>query len=133
MIELDYEIGRVDEESGTEHFSDPDDERVLWEGRPFLSLVTHYRLTNERIRITHGLLAKQRIDIELVKIQDMEQTQRLAERMMNLGDITIRSHDPAHPEVVLENITDVQRVHELLRRARLDARKEHNFGYREEM
>ncbi len=134
LVELDSELGRVDKESNTTPFPEEKEvERVLWEGRPFLSLVTHYRITNERIRITHGLLGKQRIDIELLKIQDMEQTQRVTERMMNLGDITIHSHDPMHPVVVLENITDVQRVHEIIRRARLDARKEHNFGYREEM
>ncbi len=133
LFELDYEIERVDKASDVQPFPEEDVERVLWEGRPFLSLTTHYRITNERIRITHGLLAKQRIDIELLKIQDMEQTQRITERMMNLGDITIHSHDPMHPMVVLENISDVQRVHEILRRARLDARKEHNFGYREEM
>ena len=28
-----------------------DEEVVLWEGRPFLSLVTHYRITNQRVRI----------------------------------------------------------------------------------
>ena len=133
LTELDDELGRVDKRSDVRPFDDDDMERVLWEGRPFLSLVTHYRITNERIRITHGLLAKQRIDIELLKIQDMEQTQRVSERVMNLGDIVIHSHDPMHPVVTLENITDVQRVHEILRRARLEARKEHNFGYREEM
>lgn len=133
LFELDYEIDRVDKQSDAQPFPEEEAERVLWEGRPFLSLVTHYRITNERIRITHGLLGKQRIDIELLKIQDMEQTQRVSERMMNLGDITIHSHDPMHPVVTLENISDVQRVHEILRRARLDARKEHNFGYREEM
>jgi hypothetical protein len=133
LSELDYEIERVDKESRIQPFPEDESERVLWEGRPFLSLTTHYRITNERIRITYGLLGKQRVDIELLKIQDMEQTQRVTERLMNLGDITIQSHDPMHPVVVLENISDVQRVHEIIRRARLDARKEHNFGYREEM
>lgn len=133
LFELDSEIDRVEKESNAQPFPEEEVERILWEGRPFLSLVTHYRITNERIRITYGILGKQRIDIELLKIQDMEQTQRISERMLNLGDITVHSHDPMHPVVVLENISDVQRVHEILRRARLDARKEHNFGYREEM
>lgn len=108
-------------------------ERVLWEGRPFLSLVRHYRITTERVRITEGLLGKEREDIELIKIQDIDQSQRMTERALNLGDITIRSHDPSHPVVRLENVRDVQRVHEILRRAMLDARDVKNFSYREEM
>jgi uncharacterized membrane protein YdbT with pleckstrin-like domain len=96
-------------------------------------LTRHYRITTERVRITEGLLGKAREDIELIKIQDIDQAQRMTERMLNLGDITIRSHDPSHPVVTLDNVRDVQRVHEILRRAVLDAREVKNFSYREEM
>lgn len=108
-------------------------ETVLWEGRPFLSVVTHYRITNERVRITRGLLSKRRIDIELLKILNITQTQKVGERMINVGDITLVTHYDDYPTVVLENVSDVQKVHEILRRARLDAREEANFAYREEM
>lgn len=108
-------------------------EKVLWEGRPLLSVVTHYRITNERVRITYGLLGKQRLDIELLKIQEITQTQKLGERILNVGDITLKTHYLEHPTLVLENVSDVQRVHEILRRAMLDAREDANFAYREEM
>jgi hypothetical protein len=108
-------------------------EEILWEGRPFLSLTTHYRITSERLRITYGLLAKQRSDVELVKIQDIDQSQRVTERMINIGDLTIRSNDRTHPVVMLENIFHVQEVHEILRRAVLAARARYNFTFREEM
>ena len=134
LVELDYELGRVDEKAGGTK-PEPDlvqeGERRTVEGRPFLSITKHYRVTNERIRITEGVVGKTRIDIELVKIQDITQSQRVAERMMNLGDITVTSHDPTNPIIVLNNVTDVQRVHEILRRAMLDARNEVNFSYRE--
>lgn len=137
LLEMDEQLTDVKRRSGAISPPDMDDleegERVLWEGRPFLSLVTHYRLTSERIRIEQGLFGKDREDIELIKIQDIDQTQTMGERLLNLGDITIRSHDPSDPLIVLENISDVQRVHELLRRAMLDARKRNNFAYREEM
>ncbi len=110
-----------------------DAEIILWEGRPFLSLTKYYRITTERLRITEGLISKLRHDIELVKIQDLEHTQRVSERMLNLGDIRVTSHDPNHSEIVLENVKDVQTVYEILRNAMRDARKEHNFSYREEM
>ncbi|MEW5985337.1 MAG: PH domain-containing protein [Chloroflexota bacterium] len=109
------------------------EEEVLWQGRPFLSLVTQYVITNERVRIIEGLLGKEREDIELVRIQDIDQKQAFRERLLNLGDIVIRSHDASHPVLELRNITDPQAVHEILRRAILDARQKHRLVYREEM
>lgn len=112
---------------------DDEVEKVLWEGRPYLSLSVHYKITNERVRITEGMLGKDREDIELVRIQDIDMTQGMSERMMNIGDIHIRSHDRSNPEVVLNNVSSPSEVHEILRRAVLKARKKHNVTFREEM
>ncbi len=109
------------------------EEQILWEGRPFLSMVDTYRITSERVRITRGLLGKEREDIELIRIQDIDQTQNLGERALNIGDITIRSADPSKPEVVLRNVTHPVEVHEILRRAMLDARKRFRYSIHEEM
>jgi len=113
--------------------SGAEDETILWEGRPFLSLSERYVITSERVRLISGLLGKERIDLELVRIQDFDQTQTVRERLLNLGDLTIHSHDRSHPVVVLNNIADPQSVHEILRRAVLDARQRHRLTYREEM
>jgi hypothetical protein len=110
-----------------------DEEEILWQGRPFLSLVTEYIITNERVRVFEGLVGKDREDIELIRIQDMDQTQTVKERLLNLGDIHLRSHDPSDPEIVLRNVKDPQTVHEILRRAVLDSRKKYGLYYREEM
>lgn len=112
---------------------DDNKEDILWEGRPFLSLVLHYTVTDERIRITEGFLGKARENVELIRIQDIDYKQSLSERMLNLGDINIRSHDPSNPAIQLKNIKDPDAVYEILRRAVLAARKRHNFTYREEM
>ena len=141
LLEVDRELGRIDTDvqknsglfSNNLEEESADDEQLIWEGRPFLSLTTHYRLTNQRIRITEGLFNKQRIDLELVKIQDVSQTQNVGERMFNIGDLTIRSHDATNPIILLNNISDVQRVHELLRHAILASRKKVRFTYHEEM
>ena len=106
---------------------------ALWEGRPFLSLRLYYQITSERVRITEGILGKEREDIELVRIQDIDHKQNLTERLLNLGDIYIRSHDPSQPEVVLNNVSNPMEVHEILRQALLKARKRYNLSYREEM
>jgi len=109
------------------------DEDILWEGRPFLSLTLHYRITDERVLVTEGLLGKTTENIELIRIQDMAHKQSFSERLINIGDITIRSHDSSNPTFQLKNITNPEEVHEILRRAVLSARKKHNFTYREEM
>jgi hypothetical protein len=110
-----------------------EEEQVLWEGRPFLSLVTFYRITNERVRIVSGLLGKEREDIELVRIQDIDQSQGMGERALNIGDIIINSADTTRPEAVLRNVHDPVAVHEILRRAMLEARKRFRYSVQEEM
>lgn len=108
-------------------------ETILWQGRPFLSIGVHYTITSQRVRISEGVLGKTREDIELVRIQDLDYTQGLTERALNIGDITIRSQDPSHPVLVLNNVPNPGQVHEILRRAVLKARKEHGLTFREEM
>lgn len=109
------------------------EEQILWEGRPFLSLTLNYVITNERVRIIHGLIGKDYEDIELVRVQDVDFKQSMTERAMNLGDIFIASHDPSDPEATLKNVTDPKKVHEILRRAVIKARKQYGLRYREEM
>lgn len=108
-------------------------EQVLWEGRPFLTIGVKYQITTQRVRIVEGVLGKSREDIELVRVQDIDQTQSMGERLVGVGDIHIRSHDPSSPEVVLNNLSNVQEVHEILRAAVLAARKRYGVSYREEM
>ena len=108
-------------------------EDILWEGRPFLSISLHYTITDERIRVTEGFLGKARENVELIRIQDVDYSQTFSERILNLGDINVRSHDSSNPLITLKNIKDPEQVYEILRRAVLHARKKHNFTYREEM
>ncbi|MCP5096792.1 MAG: PH domain-containing protein [Chloroflexi bacterium] len=136
LLELDNEMGKSlaleKPSSSTEPYLD-DEEPILWEGRPFLSLTLHYRITDERVLITEGLIGKKTENIELIRIQDMAHSQSAGERLINVGDLTIRSHDTSNPTFVLKNIKNPADVHEILRRAVLKARKRHNFTYREEM
>ncbi len=112
---------------------DDDKEIILWEGRPYLSLNVRYQITDERVRVVKGLLGKERFDIELVRIQDVDHKQNLTERALNIGDLYIRSHDPTYPEMTLDNVSNPEEIHEILRRAILKARKKHKLSYREEM
>jgi hypothetical protein len=110
-----------------------DEEQVLWEGRPFLSIATFYQITNQRVRIVRGVLGKDRDDVELIRIQDLDLNQSLGERFLNVGDILIKSSDPSLPEVTLNNVRFASEVHEILRRGMLDARKKYRYSVQEEM
>lgn len=138
LIEIDGELGSqspLESIPGPGEYLDIEDDKelVLWSGRPFLSIATEFVITNERIRIITGLLAKDREDIELVRIQDIDQKQTLGDRLLKIGDIVVNSHDRSDPQATLHNVKDHQEVHEILRRAILKARKKHGLIYREEM
>lgn len=109
------------------------DEELLWEGRPFLSVTVHYMITNQRIRIARGFLGRTFQNVELIRVQDIDHRQSLGERMINRGDIEIRSHDPNSPIVVLENVGSPEDVYEILRRAVRQARQDQGLSFQEEM
>jgi hypothetical protein len=139
LIELDEILGQasgrpVSVSAATLDVEDEDEmEHVLWEGRPYLSLSVSYTITTERVRIVEGLLGKTRQDIELIRIQHIDHKQNLAERALQIGDVYIRSHDPDNEEIILDNVSHPEEVHEILRRAVMRARKKYNVGFREEM
>lgn len=108
-------------------------EQVLWEGRPFLSLVEYYVLTSERIKIRQGLLGRDIENFELIRIQDIDYKQGMTERIFGIGDINIKGHDASDPHIVLRNVSKPELVYETLRRAWLDARKRYGLQFREYM
>jgi hypothetical protein len=110
-----------------------EEETIIWEGRPFLSLVENYTLTNERIKIVKGLIGKDIENYELIRVQDIDIVQNVSERIMGIGDIFIKGADQSSSSVVLRNIHDPQEVYELLRKAWLAARKKYGLIFREEM
>ena len=108
-------------------------ETILWKGRPFLSLVETYTITSERIKIVHGMLSRGVENYELIRIQDIDLSQGVSERLFGIGDLTIRGHDASDPQIVLRNIPKPEEVYETLRRAWLEARKRHGLQFREYM
>lgn len=109
------------------------EEKILWEGRPFLSLVEFYTLTNERIKVVKGLIGKDIENFELIRVQDIDITQNFSERIMGIGDITVTGADSSNPQIILRNIQNPSEVYEMLRKAWLAARKKYGLIFREEM
>ena len=110
-----------------------DEEIILWEGRPFLSIAMHYLITDQRIRIAQGLFSRTYQNVELVRVEDIDHKQSFGERIINRGDIEVRSHDPSSPIIVLENVSDPEEVYKILRNAVRNARKDLGLTFQEEM
>jgi len=133
MVTMDAILGEEVPSTTAEDEVDELDERVLWKGRPFLSLVESYTITSERLKITTGLASRHVENFELIRIQDIDFKQGMGERMMGIGDITVRGHDPSSPDIVLRNVSKPEEVYEIMRRAWLEARKRHGLQFREYM
>jgi len=88
-------------------------ERILWNGRPYMTIGTRYELTTQRLRIFRGILGKTLDEIELVRMRDTRISQHIGERALKVGDVTIVSNDPTTPEIILENIKDPLGVREM--------------------
>ena len=133
MVTMDSIMGEEMTLITTEDEVDELGERILWKGRPFLSLVENYTITSERLKIITGLLSQRVENFELIRIQDIDLKQNVSERMMGIGDVTIRGADKSDPEIVIRNVKDPEKVYEIMRRAWLDARKRYGLQFREYM
>ena len=108
-------------------------EELLWSGRPYLSIGVRYELTTQRVRLIRGLLGRSYHEIELVRVRDTSVNQHLGERALNVGDITITSNDPSHPEFTLQNVKDPMEVREMIRQATMKEKQRRGLHFREEM
>jgi uncharacterized membrane protein YdbT with pleckstrin-like domain len=80
---------------------------ALW---PFLKWrTTHYVFTNERVLLQTGVLARDRRDIPLSRVNDHAMTQRFSERLLGCGTLTIESAGE-RGQSVLTDIPRVERV-----------------------
>lgn len=76
--------------------------RWLFLGLPFT--FTRYIIKDDMLTINEGFFRKVENDCYMYKIQDMQHTASLAERMMGLGTITCFTGDTTHPQLKLVHI-----------------------------
>lgn len=94
----------------------------------------NYTVTTERLIIEkQGVVSKNRDDVELYKIKDINVKQGLKEKMMKVGDIEIISIDKSDPVVTLKRIHNPLDVKETLRSAVRDSKKDMKVSYREDL
>ena len=74
-----------------------------------------YRISSYRIDYERGLLSKDIDSLELWHIEDVSFHQSLVDRLCNIGDITVLSHDDTTPQLVLRGIRDPRPIFESLK------------------
>ena len=78
-------------------------------------LSVRYRLTNYRLFVERGLLRRKISELELVRVDDIEVTQGLLERIFNVGTIILLTSDSSDPRLDLCGIADPIQVKEQIR------------------
>jgi uncharacterized membrane protein YdbT with pleckstrin-like domain len=76
---------------------------------------TKYVLTNERLRVTTGILSTRTEDLELRRVRDSVILRPFWARVAGLGDIQILSADASTPRLVLHAIRDPDGVQSMIR------------------
>src|SRR5699024_10050013 len=115
----------------------PGGERVIWEGRPSrlwsprMALTNRYRLTNQRIVFEFGLIGRTTEEIELYRVTDVGVKQHPLERITHIGDIYVASGDASAPTKYLHNVSDPERVKDLIREASRQERDRRRVMLRE--
>ncbi len=89
----------------------------------YMKWVCYYELTSQRLRHRDGIFIRTMNRIELVDIDDIVYRQGIIQRMLNVGNIVLKSRDMSHPELTLKGISDVKRVADLIDNARITERR----------
>jgi uncharacterized membrane protein YdbT with pleckstrin-like domain len=92
---------------------------VLW----FKSRSLTYEITNQRVRIEHGLLSKLKENIELFRIDDFDLHKPLGMRLAGHCQLHLRSSDPDQPSVFIYGIPGLEQLADTLRECSLKERK----------
>ena len=97
-------------------------ERKRWVflGLPFT--FTKYSIREDMITITSGLLKTVENDCYMYKVQDVERTASLGERLFKLGTVICFTGDTTHPKLILEHIRNSREIKEFILKESEEAR-----------
>ena len=94
--------------------------RSMFLGLPWT--FTTYTVTDEFISIDSGLLNKVENDCYMYKVQDVEHTASIWERMVGLGTIVCYTGDTTHPKLLIEHIRNSKAIKEFILKESEEAR-----------
>ncbi len=86
--------------------------RWLFLGLPFT--FTKYIIKEDVITVDTGLLKTVENDCYMYKVQDVQHSATLAEKIVGLGTVTCFTGDTTHPQLVLEHIKHSKAVKEFI-------------------
>jgi len=75
----------------------------------------HYVLTNQRIKISVGVLSRKVDEVELYRIKDVLYSASLFERLWSIGNITLVSTQVSDRHSTIKYIKNAEQVRELIR------------------
>lgn len=88
--------------------------RWLFLGLPFT--FTKYTVREDMITIAEGLFKTVENDCYMYKVQDVEHSATLVEKMFRLGTVTCFTGDTTHPKLILTHIKNSRAVKEFILR-----------------
>lgn len=94
--------------------------RWLFLGLPFT--FTKYTIKEDMITITSGLFKTVENDCYMYKVQDVEHTATLMEKMFRMGTVTCYTGDTTHSKLQLIHIKNSREIKDFILRASEDAR-----------
>ena len=92
-----------------------------------------YRLTNQRLFVRTGFIARKIDELELFRIKDVKVNQTVFQRILGFGSITVLSSDDTTPELTLIGILKPDEVKETIRTCYRAARKREGMSATEFM
>lgn len=94
--------------------------RWLFFGLPFT--FTKYVIKEDMITVDTGVFTKVENDCYMYKVQDVEHTASIWERMVGLGTIVCYTGDTTHPKLLIEHIRNSKAIKEFILKESEEAR-----------
>ena len=94
--------------------------RWLFLGLPFT--FTKYVIKEDMITVDTGVFTKVGNDCYMYKVQDVEHTASIWERMAGLGTIVCYTGDTTHPKLLIEHIRNSKAIKEFILKESEEAR-----------
>ena len=94
--------------------------RWLFLGLPFT--FTKYTIKEDMLTISAGLFKTVENDCYMYKIQDVEHTANLMEKLFKMGTVICYTGDTTHPKLELEHIRNSREIKEFILRHSEEAR-----------
>jgi membrane protein YdbS with pleckstrin-like domain len=96
---------------------------LVWLGVWIAWKSARYKLTNQRLFVRSGFIARKVQELELYRVTDVAFSQGLVERSFGIGTVSVVANDPTTPRLAMPGIADPETVKETIRTAYRRARR----------